>query len=87
MQICDRIKQPVIISMIGNMSTVLALVLLGIPAAGAVSSVHVRLILHITGFFFGTGFSFVVVSTFPRVFSYATEYSGNIGNYLFLTGS
>ena len=87
LQICDRTKHPVMISIMGNVSTVLALILLGLPAVGAVPSFHVHLILHIAGLLIGTGFSFLVISTFSRAFSHVSEYSGSIETYLFLTGN
>ena len=88
-QICDQLKYPVTLSILGNAATVVALVFLGVPLIEGVSISNARIFLYFVGPLVGIGFSLVVASTFSRLCSSAMpqKSGGNIATYLVLSGT
>ena len=87
-QICDSLKHPVALSILGNTTTVLALILLGVPLTKEVPKYYVSAILFVAGPFIGIGFSFVVVTTFSRVcnLTVSKKNDQSVSTYLVLSG-
>ncbi len=85
-QVCDKIKHPVVASIIGNICLIMGFLFVG-PAPLFQDLVPTSQLIKSSGAVLGTGFAMVTVSTFGRSQAAAIRngYNDDLDTYMFIS--